>query len=452
MNSSEHPTDHNAKPPLAYRFLRRLVKIWFAVFFRKIRLLGAERLPASAPALVAVGHPASYRDALLLLAALERRVCCFVPSRVLTSGWQRIFGRALGMIPYRREGEAWRSGLKAGAETLAAGGTIAAFADLEGGSKEPGKRALAAAAVALEAEARNPALEIAIYPGHLFLPVSRSAAGELLIHIDAPLARGSVGRGAMALGRRIEEAWQENAFRIQPEEFRQFLADLEELLRAALEDDWASRRNWKQQAEGFELSRFVVEWTEQANSLDPGRLVALRAALDDYREKRRRWSLRSFAMETGGDWIASRWRRMLAWAETALGLPVALYGLVQNLLAGILLSAFGLFKKPDDPAGAGAAMLWTLRALVVALSYAVQISICDRVLGREAAGIYAPSLPLSGAYLWRYRWLLRHRTRNALAAILGPPQAAKLRQRRRRLIADLQKDLNTYADALGVAH
>ncbi len=449
MNSSAHSTDHNAKPPLVYRFLRRLVRIWFAVFFRKIRLLGAERLPASAPALVAVGHPASFRDALLLLAASDRKVCCFVPSRVLTSGWQRIFGRALGMIPYKREGEAWRSALKAGAGTLAAGGTIAAFADLEGGSKEPGKRALAAAAVALEAEARNPAVEIAIYPGHLFLPVGRSAAGELLIHIDAPLARGSVARGAMALGRRIEEAWQENAFRIQPAEFRQFLADLEELLLAALEEDFASRPNWKQQAEGFELSRFVAEWTEQANSLDPGRLVALRAALDDYREKRRRWSLRSFRVETGGDWIGSRWRRMLAWAETALGLPVALYGLAQNLLAGILLSAFGLFKKRDE---LSAAMLWTFRALVVAFSYAAQISICARVLGRTAAGIYAPSLPLSGAYLWRYRWLLRHRTRNALAAILGPPQAAKLRQRRRRLVADLQKDLNTYADALGVAH
>jgi len=436
----------------SHGFLRRLVRLGLALFYPKIRLLHPEVLPEAGATLLAVGHPPDFRAALILTTALEAPVRCLMPRRLLQSGLRRLLADRLGMIAYQAED--FEAALQSCREALGRGETVAVFAEpQEATASEAGRLGRTAAALALEAVARHPG-GLKVVPVHLFSPVPQPA--EYLIYVDDPIdcRRFSGGDGgaspeaARALAARIESVCRENAFRLEPRSLGEFLSDLEEVLRSDLEETWAGRSNWKQTVEGFELSRFVAEWTTETNYLDPGRLVALRRAVDEYREGRRLWSLRQFDVEAGGRWLRSRWGWVCIWAETLAGLPVALYGLVNHLFAWALLSKLDLLKKRSETSRTD----WLWRALIVLGCYASQALLCASLWDRAAAGYYLPSLPLAGAYLWRYRWLLRQRTRRAFEALRSPAQAAALRRRRRALVEQLNRSLELHADALGVAH
>ena len=95
--------------------------------------------------------------------------------------------------------------------------------------------------------------------------------------------------------------------------------------------------------------------------------------------------------------------RGVVWLESVVGFAVAFYGLVNHLVAVALLYLTGLLKKES---GRDRIMEWVARGLIVLGCYAVEIFLVARYWGRRAAGLYAPTLPLSALYLWRYTWLL----------------------------------------------
>ncbi len=455
-------------PPVGYRMARGLLRLWFALFFGKVRVLGAERMPATGPALLAVSHPPSFLDALILVAAVERYLVCLVPQHLLRKSRWRLIAGGLRMVPYEPEGVAW---VETACARLAQGESVVLFAEpardlpAQAGLPEQARRggqagraspasqpAQACATLALEAEARRKGQpELVILPVHLFLPVSRSLFGELVIHIDRTITTKDYLQSqerARALADIVEGAWRENAFRLGSAELDVFLCDLERLLQADLQDDWASRPDWGQKVEGFRLSGLVRDWSQETNYLNPGRLVVLREALEDCRERARRWSLGKFKTELA-EWMGSGMRRGWVWVESALGWPIALYGLINHLLAWCVLSWSGLVKRED---GRDPRLGWALRLSVLLGCYALQVLACAYFLGRPAAGYYAPTLPLTGAYAWRYGWLLRHRTYPAIVSLLLPRRLERLRQRRKEFIEQLNLALSAYAEVRGIPH
>jgi hypothetical protein len=292
--------------------------------------------------------------------------------------------------------------------------------------------------------------QLTIFPVHLLLPVSPSKSTELLIYVDAPLtpreyaaqAGEHIPDPAVALATALDRVCQHNAFRLQPESFEQFLSDVEEFLRRDLEEDWSNRSNWKQKTEGFQLSRLVESASQQMNSLHPGRLAALCELLDRYREGQRVNSLRQLEAEAS-DWLKSPLLRAVAWCELLLGAPIAAYGVLNHVVVLSILAAAGLLKRQGTRPPA---LDWTARALIVLVCYVGQIALCAHFLGRAAAGYYAVSLPVTGAYMWRYLWLLRHRGRLAYFAASLPTRVAKQRRIRKQLLAEL----NAARDKFGV--
>ena len=196
----------------------------------------------------------------------------------------------------------------------------------------------------------------------------------------------------------LESRFRENAFQLRPADMEYFLADLEEVLRTGLQEDWASRPDWKQDTDGFVLSRLVTEWVKQTNYLNPGRLVSLRKSLDDYRRLQKQCALRELQDEEEATLLHSGWRRTVRWLETLLGLPIALYGLLNHLGIALVLFLAGSFKRHNPRARTKE---WTLRGAVTLGFYALQIFLVAHWRGRAAAGYYAPTLPVTGAYLWR---------------------------------------------------
>src|SRR5208283_1196376 len=135
--------------------------------------------------------------------------------------------------------------------------------------------------------------------------------------------------------------FRENAFQLQAADLEYFLADLEEVLRGGLQEDWASRTDWKQDTEGFVLSRLVTERMKQTNYVHPGRLVALRKSLDDYLRFQRQCALWAVEVEQADYPMSSVWWRGIVWLETLLGFPIALYGLMNHLAIGLVLFLAG---------------------------------------------------------------------------------------------------------------
>jgi 1-acyl-sn-glycerol-3-phosphate acyltransferase len=439
-----------------YRFSRGLIRIWFGFAFRKIRVLGGEAVPASGAVMLVVSHPASLLDALILVAALDRQVRCLLNKDLLRGYLPSRLARWLGMIPYEPQGAARAVALWGAREALARREAVVIFAEqrpAKSGELPPVGQA--AATLAVEAESQHAGqLHLRVFPIHLFLPVGRPQSSELLMHVNSPLSPKeflSAGTGDLPARRfaaELEEALEQSAFRLQPGDIRQFLADLEEVLRTDLEEEWAARPDSKQKVEGFKLSQFIAEWVEQLNFLNPGWLVALRDDLDAYREERRRWSLGQIEVEAGGEWLQSLVVRAWYWLESVVGLPIAAYGLANHLLAWVLLFWAGLLKRESEW---DRTLEWLLRALVVLACYAGQVLLCAHWLGRATAGYYALTLPLTGAFLWRYEWLLCARTRLLFVAARLGRQGERLRQRRKRFVEDLNRARDAYAETLGIS-
>jgi hypothetical protein len=316
----------------------------------------------------------------------------------------------------------------------------------------------AAASIAVEAECRHAGgLGLKLFPVHLFLPVGHTHARELLIDIDQPetaqdyisRAGGTPHDQAQELAKLLERRCQENSFRLQPADLAEFLGDLEQVLRDDLQEERAAHPAPKQKQDGFELSRFVVEWAEQMNYLHPGLLASLRESLEAWREARRLGSLHRLEVEGAGAWLNGPVGQGIVWLESVAGFAVAFYGLLNHLVAISLLYLTGLLKKESHR---DRITEWLARGLVVLGCYAVEVFLVAHFWGRRAAGYYAPTLPLSGLYLWRYAWLLRHRTRFAFLSLNLSRETAKTKRLRKDLLHEINVALDHHAEELGLPH
>jgi len=435
----------------SYGLARRLVRAWLGWIYGKVRLLRSEAMPASGPVILVASGPAGLRQALILATAFERPVSCLVEFgqlRGLLAGW---VSRKLGMILYEPTKEGMVAALKVARARLEPGEAVAILCgESPHRPGEPSMGAQMAAALALSTTPRLAGKPVTLLPTHILLPIARSARREALIYLGAPhlldVASLPAERGPATrqIAVELSGALRENPFCLPPQDVEIVLKDLEQVLRSELEEDWAGRADWKQKLDGFELSRFLADWLEQLGATDPGRLIALRHELDTYREERRRWSLRQAEVEAAGSWSRSPLARAWYWLESLAGLPLALYGSLNHLAAGVVLFASGLLKRESQR---DRRVEWALRAVVILGCYLVQVLVCAHWWGRATAGYYALTLPVSGAFLWRYRWLLRSRTRLLLLTMRLPARAAALRDRRRRLIAELNAARDRYAEA-----
>jgi hypothetical protein len=195
------------------------------------------------------------------------------------------------------------------------------------------------------------------------------------------------------------------------------------------------------------LSRFTTEWVKQTNYLHPSQLVALRKTLDDYRGLQKQCALRELEVEGGDTPLGSGWRRALLWFETLLGLPIALYGFLNHGAIALVLFLAGSFKRNSSRARTTELMI---RAGVTLAFYILQILLVAHTWGRAAAGYYAPSLPVSGWYLWRYVGLVRPQARLLFISLTIPGVKRKIQRLRHALLNELDRTLTSNEEKTGV--
>jgi hypothetical protein len=435
-----------------YALARSLARWWLANSVGKIRLLRGQAIPASGPALLVVNGSPSFAQAAAVAAALDRPVRCVLPEEECRSFGRRWLAARLGMILYGDDPSSAVQAAGAARGALEGGEVLAVFAAPEVARSEAlSPSCVAVAKLVVEAESnRSGGAGAVLVPLHVLSAFGSAPVDEVLVTAGEPLVARSFLGGASSdastrtLAGELENRLSDNPYRLPERDVQFFLADLEKVLRADLEEEFAARPNWKQKTEGFELSRFIAECAEQLNVLDPPRLIGLRIRLEDYREQLRQWSLHQAEVEAAGDWLKSSAWRTLYWLETILGFPVALYGFLNHLVPLALLVPRGPLRRlaEKDPGHA-----WLLRALVVLACYIVQVAFCSHWWGRAAAGYYTLTLPASGAFLWHYSRLARTRVRLLSLSRTLPRRAAKLRQLRKQVIEQLNQARDEYAEA-----
>jgi 1-acyl-sn-glycerol-3-phosphate acyltransferase len=434
---------------------RWLIRAWLALSARKIRLLQAGDILAQGPELFVVNHPAGLRETLVLASALERPVRFLLPERLACGRLARFLALRLDAIFFEADKPISEQVLSKAVDVLAAGEALLIFADSVAASQDATKvLAASAASIVWRAEGLRLGRSVTVRPVHLFLPEAGTPSREILIYVDSAIDRPPVEHPTTQLESdkqadiaALESRLRDNAFMLSPVDVDYFLADIEETLRRGLQDEWDSLPDWKQDTEGFLLSRQVVEWVRQTNYLDPSLLVSLRNSLGEYRSLQRRCALLQLEVERADSLMLSGWGRLMLWAETALGLPIALFGLINHLGVGLVLFMAGSFRKENPRLRTTE---WIIRASVTVVFYVLQIFLVGHWWGRAAAGYYAPALPVSGVYLWRYARLARPQAHFLLASTALSPMKRKIKRRRQALGNDLDRVLATFEEKASV--
>ncbi|HXJ91716.1 MAG TPA: hypothetical protein VMT20_02405 [Terriglobia bacterium] len=421
-----------------YRLLRGALRTWLAVSGRSLRVLGTGGVPQSA-AVLYLCPPCSFLDALIMLAGCNR-LLVVVTDREPQSRAQLLLAALLNVVSCGPEPNAWHSALRTSTEVLIGGGIVLVL-EAQAASELPGGRSETAVALACEAWANAfPGQTPVILPVHRYYP--RGRGHDIFVHIGRALpldeqADGLVDDVRPYVNATLRESCSKAVFALDEGAFTELLSDLEHALQGRLGEQWQDRPAWNQKVDGFRLSSCAVESLRKLNRDDPGSLVALRELSGAQRETRRQQSLADLRFELGRERLSAS-KRVLGWTESIIGLPLAFYGLLNHLAAAFLLYVTGLVKRGQQ----AKPETWVARALLVLGCYGGQIALVEHVLGRAAAGYYALTLPVSGAYLFRYKWLLRRR---AGASVLGV-WAASLRSpweaTRKRLFETLDQILS----------
>lgn len=440
-----HARPQNA--PIGYRLMRAAFRLGLRLFFPRLRVLGLERIERRGPAILLITHPRTLPVALLLISALDRRVHSLVPSGELRGFFGKLAARALEIQAFDCTREEQNSWLNSCLSVLANHGAIALFAAryAQNGSE---RLAVVDFSVRLAVEAglqSKSQVQPGIYPVHWFLGTG-GRAPEALMSIDTPLRAQDflpkVGEDMAAASENLAEAVQSaiaaNIFGLAAADLEHFSRELEDLSREYLAQQWSSRPEWKQRPEELALSGSARKWIAEQNRTDPARLVDLRESLGAYREAHRQCSLGELIVQASGPWQSSQRRVAAAWVETVLGFPVALYGLVNHLLALLILSVSGLFRNSPlkDPK-----VEWLQRIFAVLSSYTLQIFVVNFWWGRAVAGFYALTLPVSGAYLWRYRWLIRQRAHVLVGKALRSVRLSRVARARESVLRRIGREI-----------
>src|SRR6266576_1068508 len=388
--------------------LRPLLRVMLRIFFRRIEITGAERVPSEGPVIFVLNHPNGLIDPAFLLCLAPRRVSFLAKAPLFRMPIIGAICRAFEAIPVHRRQDTGSDPSK-NAETFEAaralllrGGTIAVFP--EGGSHSgPKLRPLktGTARIARGAAATLPAdLILRIVPVGLYYRAKQTFRSVALLHFGNPfpVERIPLPSGAeppaepvRELTARLEAALRGVTLEAEEVNAHALIARAQHIFSAA--DEVPERP--PSLAEEFELRRRLLAGYEVARRHWPERAARLQARLARYEA-----SLAAAGLDA--QHLAPKsyaWQRVTAYAFKSLlflmlGLPAAIAGVVINYPAyrAVGWVATGISKVED----ALATVKVLAAALLFPLTWAAILVAVWLWRGPWAAAFVAPVLPLTG--------------------------------------------------------
>jgi len=431
--------------PAGFAAVRGLLRLLLRVFYRRIEVIGAERVPASGGLIVAANHHNSVVDAMLLLAVVPRRLRTLANAPLFQHPLIGPFLKLLGALPVRRRQEAGSDPRKNDSlfaettRTLREGGGIIIFP--EGRTQhEPVLLELRTGAARMLLAAQ-PAPVTLLPAGLVFRKPGIFREGEALVLFGEPvpldeyceLARADAELAARKLTERLAQALRDLIVETGDLETLGLLEMAEGLWRAE-RDAGPGRAD-----ERLQWLRLAAEGHRDYSQRNPERLAGYKRRLQRFADELdlAGLSLRSLSAERAGApalrFALRQGLLLLLAAPLALcgwllhGLPYALVG------AAVLLIPHTAEEEATDKMAAGLVLYpasWCVEGWL-AWHWGGGLALLAFLVLLLPAGVVA--------LWWRHRLARAAREICVLVRIFGDPGVVqRLREERARLLAELK--------------
>lgn len=457
-HSGSEPRAGSAPPkPRTDRFLRWLGRQVLDAFYRRVEVVGADKMPTRGPVIVVANHSNSLVDGALIISYLPRMARFLGASTVWDYRPIRPLLNAAGVVPlYRRQDGRDRQGAMAdsfskASDLLQARGVLALFPE---GISHNNPRVLplksGAARIALETETTRGPLGLSVLPVCLTFEAKYRVRTRALMEIGEPIA---LTAQELDLYRGTDRAARTTAIR-----------SLTARIQTSLEAMTPARESWEEARLVARAADLLAEngpvTTPQRNLADatanrrsiqagyvwarrahPDRITAIRRDLAEYDSLLRAAGLRDDQLAAGVPVGASMggFRRFL-WL--ALWAPIALVGVMLNLLPfwglRLLSRRKDLDKRSTWSIFAGFFVFPMFWILIAGLAG----GLATRLSGASAGGLSGAALLLAAPVTGKVCLIFLDRLSTTLAerrariALRSPSERTALLIHKRRQIRD----------------
>lgn len=412
---------------MLYRALKGLLRIAVSIFYKEVHVQGRALLPGKGPLIVAVNHPNTLMDPLVVALQLKQRTGFLANAGIFANGLLKWIFSKLHLIPiYRQQdvkkGEAAdnSASFRKCYEYLLKGGTIMIFP--EGSSVNEMKlRKLktGTARIALETAAlSNFASGLQIAPVALNYTDPIRFHSRLYIRVDAPIAVDAYAEAYKAdpvaavqqLTEELTLRLEQNLIIAEQKEEETLLRRIRKLYKDQLEAE--EGRPLKPQEE-FILQQEIAKAIGRYQQLHPSDFHRLSGKLNDYFNKIEQANLKEGFFAVG----YHPYKKLLFICMNLLLLlvlmPLYLIGLLTNYVPYILPSKIAAALGTDIEYRAGIMMLSGL--VLFPLYYGLMIYLFYLFITASAITVvlFALSLPLLG-FFTLYYWRIAQNTASLL--------------------------------------
>ncbi|HLC06160.1 MAG TPA: 1-acyl-sn-glycerol-3-phosphate acyltransferase [Anaerolineales bacterium] len=435
--------------PFPYRVVCRLARLLLDLFYRRVEVVGLDRIPAGGPVIVAANHQNGLVDPMFLLGMIPRRLTPIAKAPLFRHPLIGSFLRLAGAIPvHRRQDDGSdmtrnREMFGAAIATLKQRGALLIFP--EGLSQaEPVLMPLrtGAARILLSAETEaNGGLGVTLLPvGLVFHDPGSFRTGWALTLVGPPvptddlirLYRTSPEAAVRQLTDRVTEALRRQIVEAQDRQMLRLVDVVTSLLReesVVADADLVARAKRSQQvmrAYGYLISR------------QPERLEALRIQVEQYAD-----DLDLVGMT--GRQLDQTYPAGVVWRYTIreglpllLGLPLALWGIMNHLIPYQLTAM--VVRLIDPPPAVEATYKLSAGLVLYPLCWAGQGWLAWRIGGGWLLALFLASLIPTGffALTWHGRlWRFRREARGYLQFLKNRDLRHRLIDRRRVILEEV---------------
>jgi glycerol-3-phosphate O-acyltransferase/dihydroxyacetone phosphate acyltransferase len=431
--------------PARSRLFRILARFLAGLFYRRVEVIGRERVPAAGPLVVAANHQQGLMDGLLLAATLPRRLRPIAKAPLFRYPLIGQFARLAGAIPVHRRQDEGRGPVDneamfgAAHRALADGEALLIFP--EGVSQpEPALMPLRTGAARLVLGSGASAPRATLLPvGLMFHEPGTFRVGSAVVLIGEPVPTEdeSMPQGDEAVRRltaRLEAALRRLIVEARDRHTLDLVLAAEAIWREeapeVAADPWA-RTTWRQRAARAHAYLAAFE---------PARLSALRERLERYVGELEGTGLTDRDLSQGYQLRAVLRYALRQGLALVLGLPLALWGLVNHILPYGLTAV--AVRAMDPEADVESTYKVAVGLVVYPLCWLLEGWLIWRMGGGGVFAVFMLSLLPTGffALSWTQRLdRVRRDTRGLLTVLMDRDLRSHLLERRRAIMAEFQE-------------
>lgn len=335
------------------RLLQGFARLVLKVFFRRVEVVGEERIPREGPLVLVANHVNGLIDAALIVGALPVWPRMLAKSTLWKNPVIRPFVEGAKAIPvYRKQDQVDTAGneqmFEACHEVLIQGGAIALFPEGKSHNEprlQPLKTGLAR--IVVGAERKHPGLAVKIVPVGLTFDEKETFRSRALVQVGEPLEVGP-GEEVRSLTARVDQGLKEVTLNYPSWEEAWLIGRAAELYGRA---ELAVPRG-RRLADHFQVHRAFVEGYHDLRRRHPEKVQAVEGAVREYDRLLKAFGLRDDQVAAAYSpnpvirFVATTILRLL------VHLPLAAVGTVLNVIPFWLvrLVAWAVRRHPDQVA------------------------------------------------------------------------------------------------------